>query len=344
MFEEFYLGIDGGQSHTEAVIADCAGNIKGRGRGGPSNHAEQPGGRERLQRAIVESVGSALRRAVDDSNSMLQRDYESLIGSTRFAAAHCAMTGGADFKEEAIGEILQARVLKIGHDAPAALTGATGGEPGIVIIAGTGSVAYGEKADGTNLRVGGWGHLFGDEGSGFWIATEAVRRAIWAEDVLAEEATVLGQLALEYFGQANLRSLALAIYSEDISRDRFASFAERVHQAAVEGDRVACAIVELAGRSLALLVATVAERLQLTPDETRVACVGGVLRGALAHEAFASELKERLPSGHIIAPRFDPAIGALLLAYRADERSLTDELLMCLEKQVITGTLHGTMS
>ena len=98
--EELYLGVDGGQSRTEAVVADRDGRVLGRGRGGPSNHADQPGGRERLRRAVVESVGSALRAAGGRS-----------IGDTEFAGAHCAMTGGADFKEEVVTSILRARHL-----------------------------------------------------------------------------------------------------------------------------------------------------------------------------------------------------------------------------------------
>lgn len=318
MKQDLYLGIDGGQSHTEAVIADREGHILGRGRGGPSNHAEQPGGRERLRRAVTDSVGSALRAAGAAST-----------GSTTFAAAHCAMTGGADFKEEIIHSILRAEHLEIGHDAPAALAGATGGEPGIVVIAGTGSVAYGENKNGKCLRVGGWGYLFGDEGGGFWMAMQSVRRAMLARDGLSEP-TMLTELALEYFGSADLQTLAMAVYREEITRDRFASFAAHVQRAAAEGDRIACMIVAEAGSALAKLAAIVARRLSFAPDEMRVAPVGGVFRGALVREAFVSMLKEQLPEAHVVTPKFDPATGALLLAYRgaghAKDASLLENL------------------
>ena len=324
MREELYLGIDGGQSHTEAVIADREGHILGRGSGGPSNHAEQPGGRERLRRAVIESVGSALKRG----------GVEPAIGDTVFAAAHCAMTGGAQFKEEVISAILRARYLKVGHDAPAALAGATGGEPGLVVIAGTGSVAYGEKASGESLQVGGWGHLFGDEGSAFWISLQAVRRAMRADDGLAEP-TGLAKLALDYFNCSNLRALALSVYGEEITRDRFATFAAQVHEAALAGDRKAREIVNEAGRSLAMLAATTARRLRMTVEEARTAYVGGVFRSSLIREAFINTLSEQWPVGRVIAPRFDPATGALLLAYRAAGCEISESLLANLQQETM---------
>jgi N-acetylglucosamine kinase-like BadF-type ATPase len=319
MSELFYLGVDGGQSHTAAIVADGRGNILGRGRGGPSNHAEQPGGRERLRRAIVDSVGSALRAAGARS-----------IANTEFSAAHCAMTGGADFKEEIIGSILRGRHLEVGHDAPAALAGATAAGPGMVVIAGTGSVAYGEGSGGRRLRVGGWGYLFGDEGGGFWIALQGIKRAMLGYDGFAE-ATVLGALALEHFSSADLQTLSMAVYRDDITRDRLATFATIVHKAAQQGDNVARNILKEGGAFLAGLARTVSRRLQLEPRESQVAGVGGVFRGELMQEAFRLSLEEQLPGASIVPPRFDPAIGALLLAYRGAGIERTTALLQNLE-------------
>lgn len=334
MSEELYLGIDGGQSHTEAVIGDIDGNILGRGRGGPSNHVDQPGGRERLQRAIVDSVSSALiqykaSQISDSAHPEVQAQRP--LKDTVFAAAHCAMTGEAEFKEEVIRKILCARCFVVGHDAPAALAGATGGEPGIVVIAGTGSVAYGEDQSGQSVYTGGWGYLFGDEGSGFWIAKEGLRRAMFGQDGLREP-TRLRERALEYFNCPDLHAIEVAVVCGRITRDRFASFAKVVHQAAVEGETAAREVITEAGRSLAALAAVVAKRLNFT--EACVAPVGGVFRGEMVREAFQTELEKQIPSARIITPRFDPATGALLLAYRAAGRTpMTKSLLSALDKQ-----------
>ncbi|HVF28928.1 MAG TPA: BadF/BadG/BcrA/BcrD ATPase family protein, partial [Pyrinomonadaceae bacterium] len=283
MPENLYLGVDGGQSHTEAVIADGGGNIVGSGRAGPSNHAEQPGGRERLRRAIVESVRSALDAA-----------GKSPISETIFAAAHCAMTGGAEFKEEIISSILRAQHLKVGHDAPAALAGAMAGRPGVVVIAGTGAVAYGENFRGENAQAGGWGHLFGDEGSAYWIAKEGVRRAMMAEDGLTGR-TDLHQLALTHFQKTSLRALALSVYGEETSRDHLATFAETVHRAALAGNTAARDIISEAGRSLAALAGVVIGKLNSDSESATVAYVGGVFRGELARQGFAASLSEKSP-------------------------------------------------
>lgn len=315
MNEDLFLGIDGGQSHTEAVIADARGRILGRGRGGASNHAEQPGGRERLQCAVTESVNDALR------------DFsEKTIDTTFFVAAYCAMTGGATFKDEIINYIVKARKLCVAHDAPAALAGATGGVPGIVVIAGTGSVAYGENASGESRTVGGWGHLFGDEGSGYWLAMRGARAAMQAEDGTAQ-ATMLTEVLRGHFKAKDLRALAHQVYAEELSRDRFATFAPEVERAAAAGDKIALAIVEQGVAALSDLAIAVARKLKLEETDTTVSHVGGVFRSALVREAFAINVRSRMKNARVINPRFSPAIGALLLAYKTMGIGCDEKLL-----------------
>jgi N-acetylglucosamine kinase-like BadF-type ATPase len=152
-----------------------------------------------------------------------------------------------------------------------------------------------------------------------------------ADDGLAEP-TALSALALDHFASPDLMSLAMGVYGEEISRDRFASFAEKVHLAATGGDRPAREIITEGAAYLAALSSSVARRLHLSDDETRVACVGGVFRGALVRESFAAALMRQLPRAQVIPARFDPVIGALLLAYRGAGRGRTEGLLNNLEK------------
>jgi N-acetylglucosamine kinase-like BadF-type ATPase len=114
-------------------------------------------GREKLARAVGESVALAAKQAGLDASQM------------QFEAACFGMSGGSEDKQAILAEILQARKLVVTHDALIALSGATGGEPGVVTIAGTGSIAFGRNAAGETARAGGWGFLFGDEGGGFDI-------------------------------------------------------------------------------------------------------------------------------------------------------------------------------
>ncbi len=102
--------------------------------------------------------------------------------SVRFTSACLGFSGGPADKESILAEILASDRTLVTDDAFIALAGATAGEPGLVVIAGTGSIAFGRNAAGRTARAGGWGYLFGDEGGGFWIARQAIRAALSFEE------------------------------------------------------------------------------------------------------------------------------------------------------------------
>src|SRR5260370_33003791 len=131
-----FLGIDGGQSSTTALIGDAAGQIQGWGVGGPCNHAGKAEGRARLTRAITDSVTQACTRANVD------------IASATFEAACVGMSGGPEDKAAIIAELLHTGQLVTTDDAVIARAGAPAAEPGILTIAGTGPVRLGRKPRG----------------------------------------------------------------------------------------------------------------------------------------------------------------------------------------------------
>jgi N-acetylglucosamine kinase-like BadF-type ATPase len=314
-----FLGVDGGQSHTEALVADENGRILGRGLGGASNHAEQPGGRERLKRAIISSVSEALSRAnLPDLSEVV------------FAAAHFGMTGGADFKEEIIGEIVKAESIIVSHDAPTALFGASAGTPGIVVIAGTGSVVYGENKLGETTKIGGLGYLFSDEGSGFWLALQTIRLAIKEQDGLIPQVG-LEKLVLDFFKRKKIRDVTNDYYFERMSRDDLASFAKNAHGAAQSGNVVIQDQIKLGANVLVDSVRSAAIRLGFENDFI-VASVGGMFQAQLMKKYFSESLQKKIPEAVFTKPRFDPAVGALLLAYRYIGIEIGEDLLKNLEK------------
>jgi N-acetylglucosamine kinase-like BadF-type ATPase len=202
----------------------------------------------------------------------------------------------------------------------------------VVVIAGTGSVAYGENERGETAQTGGWGHLLGDEGSGYWLAMEAVKRAVRLSDERRKSTpNPLEKLALEHFQAAHLRALALALYGEKFSRDEIAAFARVVQDAAAGGCLEAERVVRRGGAALFKLAATTARKLRMR--RALLACVGGVFRGAAARAEFAGLCARRWPEAELVQPRFDPAAGALLLAYRAAGRVIDDKVLTNLEKE-----------
>jgi N-acetylglucosamine kinase-like BadF-type ATPase len=314
-----FLGVDGGQSHTEAVVADEFGNILGFGFGGPSNHAEVPGGRERLRNAVIDSVGEAI------SASPRHR-----VTASHFVSAHFGMTGGADYKEEIIREIIDTDILTVGHDAPTALASGTGGKPGIVVISGTGSAIYGENEKGEKARAGGLGYLFSDEGSGFWLAVQTIRLAIKEQDGVIENSG-LERLVLDYFKVKKIRDLTTPFYNGKVSRDEIAHFARTVHDAALGGNKILFEQIRYGADCLVENVKSAANRLQFT-GKFDVVGVGGLFRGELMRKFFVEILSEKVPNANFIQPRFKPAIGALLLAYRNVNIELSEKLLLNLEK------------
>ncbi|MDB5070151.1 MAG: ATPase, BadF/BadG/BcrA/BcrD type [Candidatus Eremiobacteraeota bacterium] len=295
----YVAGIDGGQSSTTAVVIDENGLVCARGSAGPADHVDEPAGSTKC----AEACTAALMRALDEAR--MPRDI-------RFEAVHVGLSG-YDERFDGVQPAFAARSVRLQHDAPIALAGAVQARPAVVVIAGTGSVAYGEDASGAAVRAGGWGYMFGDEGSAFAVARAALAHAM-AEDDHGRRSP-LGDAALAYFDRPSLRDLATAALLGRISRGKLASFARVVHDAARLGDTRASAIVTEAASALAALAAAVITRLNLGDDPVPVAFSGG----AFLNEAFFARTRERLavlaPHALAVTPRYDAAIGAALLAF-----------------------------
>ena len=178
----FYLGIDGGQSSTTAIIADEGGRAIGVGRSGPCNHVSGDEAKEKFIRVLQECLSQAISSAGLELNQ------------AHFRAACLGFSGGAEDKTAYAQEIISSDYLKVTHDAEIALIGATEGQPGIVVIAGTGSIAFGRNAEGQTARAGGWGYIFGDEGGAFDIVRRAVRAALQFEEGWGPATQLYGRL------------------------------------------------------------------------------------------------------------------------------------------------------
>jgi N-acetylglucosamine kinase-like BadF-type ATPase len=329
MTGDYFLGIDGGQSHTTALIADADGRIVGRGRGGESNHTRAPGGRERLERAIIKSVGEALQKAGLIERGLSVEEEKKAIHSFRFASAHLAMTGEPDDKVAIIRTLLRAKRLKVGHDAPGALAGALPeadfDRARIIVLAGTGSVAYGEKGK-RQVRIGGRGYLFSDDGSAFAMAREALRLALRGED-RGRVPEGLSRALLACFRRDSLKAIAEDFYAGIISREQFAGFAMQLARLAADDDETAAGIIERAAADLAEMAEAAALRLGAASQPIRISYGGGVFRSRRLLGLFVTTIKALLPQAEICAPRFGPETGALVLAYRQAGIKITEIIL-----------------
>jgi N-acetylglucosamine kinase-like BadF-type ATPase len=297
-----FLGIDGGQSSTIALIGDETGRVIGAGAGGPCNHIGAADERGKFRAAIEECVDAACRQASLDSREV------------RFHVACLGLSGLAEGARPALDAIVRADRIVVSNDAVIALSGATVGEPGVITIAGSGSISFGRNRAGKTARAGGWGYIFGDEAGAFGLARQGLRAALRQEEGWGP-ATKLHALFLEAGSARSANQLMHLYYSAKFPRARIASFSALVERAAFEGDGVERGILLMAASELALLASAVRRQL-FEPGETiRVAHMGGVFRSAIVREQFCA-LVEQESGNHCGPPVYAPAAGALIEAYR----------------------------
>jgi len=302
VLHRYYLGIDGGQSSTTALVADETGCVVGVGHGGPCNHVTGLEARSKFLKVVGECVGQAVQS----------------LGCTsplpHFAAACLGFSGGPEDKSAYARELITSPLIKVTHDAEIALTGATEGDPGIIIIAGTGSIAFGRNAEGRIARAGGWGYLFGDEGGAFDITRRALRAALRYEEGWGP-ATLLHKYLLEATNAPTANDLLHRFYTQP--RHQIAAFATLVTDCAETGDAVAHGILIESAHLLTSYITGVYRNLFPAAESVPVAHVGGVFRSDPLRHALVEEIRTTLGC-RAIYPRLSPAAGAVLEALRLD--------------------------
>jgi N-acetylglucosamine kinase-like BadF-type ATPase len=298
----WFAGVDGGQSSSELILANEDGTRAIRVKGPPCDLVgEAPGSRRRAQ-AIDGMLTTAWGQA-------------GLSGEPNVRALVAGLSGYDGYEIEAALPESAIDRLRFVHDSEIAHAGALDGEPGIVVIAGTGSVALATDGVGRSLRAGGWGSTFGDEGSAFWLGRRAIARAMRARDrgsfaPRGEDALVA--LVREHFGVRSLREIQHRFASGALSRPAIAEFAMTLVRVREECE-AAAELVDDAVRQLAELVRVADARL--APERPRaVSYAGGLFAEAAIRERFTRALGGT--DFNVRTPRRTPVEGALLLAYR----------------------------
>jgi N-acetylglucosamine kinase-like BadF-type ATPase len=296
----YYLGIDGGQSSTTALVANESGAVIGIGRSGPCNHVTGAEAREKFRRVIGECIDQATRTLEH--------------GAPEFAAACLGFSGGAEDKLGYARELIRTPRLKVTNDAEIALIGAHAGQPGIIIIAGTGSIAFGRNAEGRMARAGGWGYIYGDEGGAFDLVRQALRASLQLEEGWGSE-TIVREKLLAATGQPSANALLHHFYTQP--RHEIAKLASLVTECAKAGDSIAAGILREAARQLASYVGGVHRNLFAAAAAVPVAYIGGVFQSAPLRITFAEYIRTQIGT-EPVRPRLSPAAGALLEALRLD--------------------------
>lgn len=295
------MGIDGGGSTVRVAIVTQDLALCSQGQGPTAN----PGvvGADTAARCIQ----TAMREALDAARLLPEQIAAVGIGVAGAAARHSA----AWLQEVVRGVIPQARVVP-SADYEIALVGGLGERRGVLILAGTGSLAYGVNTQGESALVGGWGYLLDDKGSGYWIGLQGLQAVIQADDGREPE-TALTSTLLAAVGLEKPLDLIPWLYRSENARTRdIAQLAPLVLDQAAAGDPASQAIVSQAAAELTLAARTVVRRLNM--DTPHFAFAGGLLG---APNPLSRALCQAFGLEAIPVPRYPPVIGAALLALSA---------------------------
>jgi N-acetylglucosamine kinase-like BadF-type ATPase len=293
------LGIDVGGSKTVCLLADELGAVRAEVRGPGAN----------LQAAGELQVEKIVHRVMEEA--LVDRERPAVV---------CVGIAGVDRDDDSrvVAAIMRrispgSRIVVV-NDALIALVAAAGESPGIVIVAGTGSIAYGRNDRGLAARAGGWGHMIGDEGSGYWIGRQALAAAVREVDGRGPR-TTLTEDVLAHFGVTDAAGLVAIVYNREVPRANVATLGPIVQRAQDRGDAVAMQILERAADELSLAAASVAARLEMRGDAFPFVLAGSMFRVV---PSLADDLRRRLAE---VAPRAEtkpleaePAQGAVALA------------------------------
>jgi N-acetylglucosamine kinase-like BadF-type ATPase len=298
-----YLGVDGGGTKTNIAIANTAGEIVGESVGGPSNPL----------RIGVEPAVANIVKAVDTACDISGVSRGDIVAATLGLAG----VRRTDIRErvcESFIDKLRIRDTTVTTDASIALYGTTLGKPGVVVIAGTGSVSLGIDSEGHTAMAGGWGPIAGDEGGGRGIAERALHSIAKASDGRGER-TKLSDEAADYFRASNAENLIGAIYAPKMDNSRIAGFARQVIETALEGDKIAVEIISEAGNELGVAAAAVIRRLGLEKRAIPIGCVGSIFNaGDLLTGPMADEIHKTAPKAYLTQPQMIPSHAAALMA------------------------------
>ena len=294
---QLYLGIDAGGTKTDCAVSNGA-ELLGQATGASAKLARvgKEKARENLQ-AVIRQACEAAKVAPND------------VQHVCIGMAGASLAEAVQWAQQTIRELIPDSTIYVAGDHVIAHRAAFGTSPGVLVISGTGSIAFGRNQAGETARAGGWGPSVSDEGSAFWVGREAVAEALRSFD----------------FGKSNGLLSAIAncwkVAPEEVIRlanaaePRFPELAGPVVEAAEHGDAQARNIAERAGKALAGLASAVIHKLWPNGGIVPVALSGGVLQGsALVRQAFKEEMRIQQPQAAVSFAYVRPVLGALEIA------------------------------
>jgi glucosamine kinase len=296
----FVMGVDGGATKTLAAVLDLNEQTLHLGHGASSNPD-----------AVGAQVATAsLLKATDEAIS------RAGIAREQLDAAVLAIAGT---DTDAVATHVRERrpsTWVVVNDVVGAWAAATGARPGVGAISGTGSNVFGVGPDGRAWRAGGWGHILGDEGSGYWLAVQSIKAALNDRECSGPE-TALSAAAVDFFDVSSVEALAKLVYSKPLAKGEIAAFAIETARAANAGDEVALDLYWRAAIEIGRQVAAVVEQTGLAHDFP-VGLIGSAFKaGAPFVEPLSTAVRAVAPQARVAVVEMAPVGGCVLLAARA---------------------------
>jgi N-acetylglucosamine kinase-like BadF-type ATPase len=316
------LAIDGGGTQTRSAVFDQGGNLLGLGIAGSSNHIIDS----------IETVAEALRSSIGDALRSASVDPAQIHVVCAGTAGISPDGGGSQPILKVLSEILPSSRLLVLGDMVIALYGAHLCDRGAVVIAGTGSVAYASDGEGRFKKSGGWGHIIGDEGSGYEIAKEAMRAALRAYEGQGEE-TALVSILCNVLKLSNLCEVIDLVYKRWLDRSWFASLSKVVYEAALQGDKIALRIFQDAAEKLARMAINAVKGISPLDMNIPISYAGSVFR---ARRFILKPMKEyiakQLTHAKVVDPILPPLGGAFLLGLGYTKRGIEEGIIANLKE------------
>jgi N-acetylglucosamine kinase-like BadF-type ATPase len=313
------LGFDVGGTKTAAILIDGAGHVLGRGFGGSGNTNFIP--LEIANKSFADAIAATRKMA-----GLKTLDAECVVVGTEPDPKPVAAV---------IGRLAGTSRILHRKEGECSMVGGLVSKTGLSLICGTGSVGWGRNAKGQTSMTSCWGPI-GDEGSAYDLARRGVNAAFWAWDGRGRK-TILVDMLLTMFKQKDMRAVCTPLYTSPNLRKDFASLAKLVTEAADKGDRVALEVLTEGARQVALFLSTCASNLKMGAQGYKVAApVSGLVTGSNGRyfKMINRELRKIHPKARLVKPRFEPVVGAGLIALDAIGIAWTPELVRNLENSL----------
>jgi N-acetylglucosamine kinase-like BadF-type ATPase len=304
--KQIVIGVDGGGTRLRAAIATEEGELLGIAEAGSGNYHDVGADEVRT------NLGRAVSHAWADSGIKPRRADAIFLGLGSIVTEE-----DQDVIRTVVRELEIAPDDRIGvdHDLRVGLAGGLAGQPGIVLIAGTGSSCYGRNDQGQTWQAGGWGPILDDPGSSYWLGLQAMIASIRAHDGRGPD-TILRSRVMTELGLSNIREILRRVELTGMKRCEIAALAPLVTESAACGDGVAQSLMERGADELALMIETVANRLGFgQTNQASVVVTGGLTNsGEVFFGPLRRSMQRRAPEACIIDLQLPPVLGGVLLA------------------------------